>query len=329
MAYVPSATSNRTPAQKDNRNSIYALLIGIIVLLSGYIIYDKTQDHKTETVLTETTKTLAAKEVDYKNLDSAKNILQAQFDVASHKIDTLTTNNVKLSGALSARSSELAKMKSNISSILTKKNASEKELKEAEQKLAELNTQIDSYVAEIAKLKAENQQLTTDKNQLTTEKDKLTTEKNQLSTDKKNLEDKVDIASTLTASHIAIVAIKMSGSKEKETETAKRANFFRLSFVIDENRVAPSGNKLLYVVVTGPDGKTSASNGTFKSRDGVDVEYTEKMEANYEQGKVLPVSFDWKPAVQFVPGDYKIEIYNNGFKIGETKKSLKKGGLFS
>ncbi len=329
MAYVPSATSNRTPAQKDNRNSIYALLIGIIVLLLGYIIYDKTQDHKTETVLTETTKTLAAKGVDYKNLDSAKNILQAQFDVASHKIDTLTNNNVKLSGALSARSSELAKMKSNISSILTKKNASEKELKEAEQKLTELNTQIDSYVAEIAKLKVENQQLTTDKKELTTEKEKLTSEKNQLSSDKKNLENTVDIASTLTASHINILGIKMSGSKEKATDVAKRTDHFRVSFIIDENRVAQSGKKIMYLVVTSPDNKTSSPNGNFKTREGIELQYTESIEVNYEQGKVSPFEFNWKPVSEVVPGNYKFEIYNNGFKIGEAVKAVKKGGLFS
>lgn len=329
MAYVPSATANRAPQPKDNSKTIYTILIGIIVLLLGYIIYDKTQDKKTADVLTTTQQTLVTREIDYKNLDSAKNILQAEFDAASLKIDTLTSNNAKLSGVLAARSSELAKMKANIGSILTKKNASEKELKEAQEKLVELNTQIDSYVAEIAKLKAENQQLTTDKNQLTSDKEKLTTEKSQLTTDKKNLEEKVDVASTLTASHINITAIKMRGDKEKETETAKRADFFRLSFVIDENRVAQAGKKSLYVVVTSPDGKTSVPHGSFKTREGIELQYTETIDVNYEQGKVIPVSFDWKPGTQFVPGDYKIEIFNNGFKIGETKKSLKKGGLFS
>ena len=29
-----------------------------------------------------------------------------------------------------------------------------------------------------------------------------------------------------------------------------------------------------------------------------------------------------------VTGNYKIEIYHNGFKIGEGIRSLKKGGLF-
>jgi hypothetical protein len=329
MTYVPSATANRTPPQKDNRKAIYALLLGIIACLVGYIVYDKSQDNKTQTILTTTQQTLATKEVDYKNLDSAKNILQAQFDVAANKIDTLTTTNLKLNGALMARNSDIEKRKAEIKTLLSKSNVSEAELKEAQEKIAELNGQIDSYVAEITKLKTENQQLTTDKNNLTTEKEVLTADKNKLTTDKKNLEDKVDVASTLTASHINITAIKLRGDKEKETETAKRADFFRLSFVVDENRIAPSGKKALYVVVTAPDGKISASHGNFKTRDGVELQYTETIDVNYEQGKVLPVNFDWKPGTEFVPGDYKVEIYNNGFKIGEGIKSMKKGGLFS
>jgi len=326
MAYVPSATANRTPPQKDNRNTIYAVLVAIILLLLGYIIYDKSQDKKIEQINFATVQ----------NLDSAKNVLQAEFEIASKQVDTLTANNTQLQTALSERNAELTKIKSNINSILKQKNVTSDDLKKAQQLIANYKGQLESLQAEVAKLKGENlqltadkQQLTNDKNQLTSEKEQLSTEKNQLTTEKKNLEDKVDVASTLTASHINITAIKMRGDKEKETETAKRADFFRLSFVIDENRVAPSGKKTLYVIVTSPDGKTSVPHGNFKTRDGVELQYTETIDVNYELGKVLPVSFDWKPGTQFTPGDYKIEIYNNGFKIGETKKALKKGGLFS
>jgi hypothetical protein len=41
------------------------------------------------------------------------------------------------------------------------------------------------------------------------------------------------------------------------------------------------------------------------------------------------VSFDWKQGDKYQTGEYRIEIYNNGFKIGEGRKALKKGGLFS
>jgi hypothetical protein len=67
MVYVPSATANRTPQQKDNRKTNYAILIGIIAVLLGYIIYDKTQDNKTETVLVTTQEALASTQINYKN----------------------------------------------------------------------------------------------------------------------------------------------------------------------------------------------------------------------------------------------------------------------
>jgi len=57
--------------------------------------------------------------------------------------------------------------------------------------------------------------------------------------------------------------------------------------------------------------------------------FTNKVDLQYEQGKRTPVSFDWKPeAGKYQTGDYKIEIYQNGYKIGQGTKSLKKGGLF-
>ena len=55
-----------------------------------------------------------------------------------------------------------------------------------------------------------------------------------------------------------------------------------------------------------------------------------KVNVQYEQGKRMPVSFDWKPeSGKYQTGSYKIEIYQNGYKIGEGTKELKKGGLFS
>jgi len=95
-----------------------------------------------------------------------------------------------------------------------------------------------------------------------------------------------------------------------------------------KNRIAVNGKKNLYVIVTKPDGKVSGIEGTFTDRDGAEKSYTNKVEIDYEQGKIIPVSFNWKPGEKFVTGNYKIEIYNNGFKIGETAKNLRKGGLF-
>jgi uncharacterized membrane-anchored protein YhcB (DUF1043 family) len=327
MNYTPSATS-RTTEPKNNKGLI-ALLIGIIIGMLGYIIYDKIQDNKVQ-------ESVVKKDVLIGDLDSAKQQLQVLFDEASVRIDSISTSNVQLQGALADKNAEIVKMKQDIGSILKNKNATKAELQQAQSMIAQLNGKIDDLFVEVEKLKAENAkltgenaQLTTDKNQLTTDKQNLESNLNAKEAENKDLANSVDIASTLHASNIGIAAIKMRGDKEIATETAKRANFFRIAFNLDENRVAKAGSKTLYIVVKNPDGSTSAADGNFKLRDGSDLRYTNKVEVNYEPNRKTPVSFDWKPGDQIVPGDYKIEIYNNGFKIGEAVKTMKKGGLFS
>lgn len=322
MNYIPSANANRISPARDNRNLIYAILIGIILCLLGYIIYDKSEDKKVAEVLQTTQETV-------ENLDSAKNVLQAEFDVVTMKLDTLTANNAQLEEALSSKNLQLVKIKSNINTLLQQKNITSADLQKAQSLIAEYKGQVENLLVEVAKLKSENKELTTANLQLSTDKSELIVAKDQLATEKKNLEEKIDVATTLKASNISITAIKVRGDKEKETETAKRADFFRISFILDENRVAASGKKTIYISIKNPDGTTSVTEGTLKTRDGNEIGYTNRVDVNYEQGKVTPVSFDWKPGTQFIPGDYKIEVYNNGFKIGETVKTMKKGGLFS
>lgn len=329
MSYPETAGSSQRYQQqpKDNRKLIYGILIVALLGTWGYIIYDKSKNKETVTQL----------ETRITNVDSARNAIQQEFLVVSAKADSLTQNNIQLHGDLADKSASIQKLKSNITSILKKKNASESELAQAKQMIGELNGKVDGLLAEVEKLKGENQVLTTTNQQLNTEKTQLTADKQNLEenlnttkTEKKQLEDKVDVASTLHASNIGITAVNVkSNGKEKETTTAKRADLMRLSFYIDENRITPSGTKDIYVIVTAPDGKVISEGSTFNSRDEGSKPYTSKVAVNYEQGKTIPVSFDLKQSDKYLQGDYKIEIYNNGFKIGQGVKTLKKGGIFS
>ncbi len=325
MSYTPSATPSSTPSltpppskPKDNRQLIYGLLIAALAITWGWIIYDKGKTKETQIEYRQQIATVT----------TARDSIQAQFNDASAKMDSLTGSNVQLQGALAQKNSDILKIKSNISNILKKKNATDEELKEAKGMIAELNGKIDGYVAEINKLKGENEQLTTANTQLSSDKKNLQDTLSTAQGQNRDLSEKVDLANTLHASNINVTAIQVKkNGKEKETTVAKNADLLTISCSLDENRVTPTGQKTLYVCVYNPDGSASGSSGTFKTRDGNDRSYTDKVLVNYEQGKSLPVSFNWKPGGKFVTGDYKIEIYNNGFKIGEGRKSLKKGGF--
>ena len=150
----------------------------------------------------------------------------------------------------------------------------------------------------------------------------------------KEKDNVIDIGSTLHASNFNIIGVnERSNGKEKVTTTANKVDKLRISFDLDENMIAQSGQKELYIVITGPDGTAIALNeqgsGKFNTREGEEKVYTQKLDVNYTQNKRQTVSFDWKQDATFETGSYKIEVYNNGFKVGEGTKPLKKGGLFS
>jgi uncharacterized protein YoxC len=326
--FPTAATPNDKEQQpKDNKKLIYGLLIAALVLTWGYIIYDKS---KSKEIITKKDNQIA-------NLDSSRNAIQVEYNDALSRLDSVTGSNIQLQGALAEKKNEIDRVKQQITTLINQKDG---DLAKARQLIRELNGKIDNLFAEVQRLKGENKQLAQEKQQLGEEKDQVTAEKNKIADDlskteaeKKRLAEKVDVASTFHVSNIAITPKDIRGSgKEKTTTTAKRVDLLRISFEIDENRVAPSGTKDIYVSITSPDGKImyipAYGSGNFTTRNEGEKLYTNKVTINYEQGKKTPVSFDWKQDNRFQTGDYKIEIYHNGFKIGEAVRSLKKGGLF-
>ena len=326
MSFTPSAVPRVPQKKDDNSKKMIIILLVLLALVTGYLVYDKIQ---TKNVILQKEETITVS-------NNAKDSLANEVAKISKRFDTLSSSNVNLQGSLAAKNTELLKQKASIDELAHRKNLSAEELKKARLMIAGLNEKLDSFEAEINKLKLENKILDSSNKQLNTDKNQLTSEKKQLidtltvtTNENKVLADKVDVATTLKASNINVTALKVkSDGKESEVSKAKNADLLRISCTIDENRVAPSGNKTLYVCAFSPDGKPSGSEGNFTLRDGSEKPYTNKVDVNYEQGKISKVSFNWKPGTKFMPGNYKIEIYNNGFKIGEAIKELKKSGWF-
>jgi hypothetical protein len=324
-----SADAPQQPAPpKDNRKVIYTVLITALVVtwaLYGYnlLVTDKAKDEKNLKLQNE-----------YLSVDSSRNAIQGEYNMELARMDSLTGSNTQLKGQLAEKKNQIDKLKSQIRGELAKKNA---DLVVARQLVDQLKAQINDLFAQIDQLKQQNQQLTAANVQLTNEKDTLTEGKHAVeqnlaavSAEKAHVED---VGSTLHASAVNITAMEVKhNGREVETSKAKRADLFKISFQLDENRIAPSGNKDLYVCVTGPDGKpiTMPSNGsgTFTTRDEGDKVFTKQVSVQYTQGQALPVSFDWKPEnSKYAEGAYKVQIYQNGFKIGEGTISLKKAGF--
>lgn len=324
----PSANPSPQPPSPEqnpkdkNKKIILGVLIALLLATWAYIIYD--HSHKNQEIAGLQYQTTAS--------DSAKSAIQVEYNDALKRMDSLTGSNTQLQGTMAQQKQEIDELKKKIENIRDENNG---DLSKAKSLIEELKGKVNGLYAQVAALKQENEHLTASNQTLASERDTIAVQKQRVS-DSLNLvniaKNKIlDEASTLHASNISIEAIQVKGDKESETTRAKKADLLRVNFTIDANRVAPSGPKDLYIIVVAPDGRVvsipSQGSGTFQTREEGQKVYTNMQNISYVQGERKKVSFDWDQGGRYQTGDYKIAIYNNGYKIGEGDKTLKKNGF--
>lgn len=313
------------PSKKFNyRGILTGALVVALLATWGYFFWDKsrTKEEKQQLSMQITTS------------DSSKNSLQRELNDAVMSLDMLKSSNAKADSLLTTKDKEIQDLKNRVQSILNSKNATAAQLSEARRLISQLKSNIETYTAEIENLHSQNIQLAEEKRVVTEERDVVKKHFDSAKTVIKQKEDIIDIGSTLHASNLNVVGVKSkSNGKEKETTTAKRVDKLKISFDLDENRITQSGTKDIYINIIAPDGSPivadNAASGKFTTREGEEKPFTTKVQVDYKQGEHQQVNVEWNKNQNLQPGNYKIEIYNNGFKIGEGVRSLKKGGLFS
>jgi myosin heavy subunit len=317
----PSATTPQSQPSKgrNSKNLVIGLLAAGLLGTWGYFLWDKNK----------TSETVQLAQTQSDEYRSQKDSLKALYDEAEIRLDSITGANNNLQGEKSEKEKIIEKQKAEIRRILNDRNATKADLAKAKAMIADLNTKITEYEAEITRLTGENQELTASNTVLKEEKTGLEQNLQTTRTEKETLEKTVDVASTFSASNIQITPVnERKSGKEKSTSTAKKVDKLVVSFDV-ENRIAKSGPADMYLIVTAPDGKVMTVDGSsvLNTRTDGEKSFTAKIPIDYEQGNRKAVQFPIRQS-DFQTGNYKIEIYHNGFKIGEGVRSLKKGGLF-
>jgi hypothetical protein len=320
--YPTSASDERTPA-KNSKNTFIVILAIAVAGTWGYALI-----HGNSTKITQD-----KNQVQIAQVTDDKASVQRSFDESLVRLDSMAGINTKLKGKLTEEDNAINKQKAQIRHILNKKNASAAELAQAKQMIADLNGKINDMEQQVADLTHTKEGLTQDKVALTQGNQELGDTLAVTTAAKVDLEKKVDIASTLNASNIAITPLAVKGNgKEKMTTTAKHVNKLLISFDVN-NRIAQPGMTDIYVCIIGPDGKNivaqATGSGTFTTREEGDKSFTAKVPVSLDSAKMKNVEFTFTPTGSFLQGHYSIQLYQNGFMIGQGTRDLKKGGLFS
>ena len=302
------------------KSKLIVVLSALVLSLSGFLLYDSLNKELSQAEIQE----------QFSDLKSDYEFIQKDLEVA--------VNDVNFSNK------EIIAQKKRIETLLKKNNISQEELMEAKRimrnisqtfiknyqnKVIILNNQVTTLDTEKQKLKEENEKVTTE---VVVLKDKVTELDRKIESEKiisKKKDELINYASKLSLSNFMLRSFKVRNSgKEVETDKASRIDRIKFSFDINDNFLAKSGQKLIYMLIKKPSGEiatfSNKTSGVFNYNNRKML-YSDKTTLNYQKGQDQKLEFVWDNE-DFSRGDYIMEVYeqmpNNTVMIGKVTKTL-------
>lgn len=273
------------------------------------------------------------KSVEYQSLETEKAELDMSYSTALQqieeqemKIDELRGINDELDAKIAERDEEISKIKAEIDRIRSKKNASDAEVAKMKSLINQLQSENDSFIAQIQQL-AEEKKILEEKNIVLTQKiDTISSEKSQLEKEKAFLGKKVELGSLLKTNGLYATGIKDKNSgKEVETDRVNKLDKIRVCYETGTNLVREAGSATMYLRLISPQGTTisveSMGSGVLTNNEGEEIQYTRSISFDYK-GDNKKICIDWSQNI-FNPGNYKAEVYQDGYLVGKTEFTLK------
>ncbi len=315
--------------ESTQKNGIWKVLVAILAIVAGllgYMLNDaKTKNKDQDQIINQKVEELASARV---RLDS----VGSQLDAKIAQIKALGGNVESLEAAKRQLESDKVQLK--------KVNTFSKQKYDV--KIADFVILLEAKDAELVQLKRENTTLVAKNKDLFTQNSTLTNENMGLKTDKQGLADSVDNAyrrnrelaakvtraSALQAQFVQAIALS---DKNKERDggvyRASKVDKIKVIFQIQPNPIAKQDIKTIFMRVLDPDGAmlydSAVGSGNF-DMFGKESTYTAKKDIQFQNnGQGVEIIYGRGTAIQYREGHYKIELYSEGFKIGEGSFDIK------
>lgn len=305
---------------RDTKSFLLALLATGLVVTWVYHIYDKSKYANLTREVFVKDSTAVAEAVS----DSLRKYYTQTLDhLGMEKMQIDSSNNL-LKGELGNKITEINKLRTEIGTILKRKNLTQSDLAEAKLKIEDLQQRIDDLKTENTSLTDERTKLNNILAQLNGEMNSLQQNMQKVSAENKELIQKINDASVFIASEVKFAAVTVKDQKETETTQLKKANKFVTSFTV-QNNILDIDNAEVVVVISDPTGKPLNTEvwdvGSFETKTEGRKVYTRKVRFEYNKGEAKQLIFSLEPN-NFDKGIYKLSLYHNGVRIGGTSWKL-------
>src|ERR1043165_451757 len=301
---------------KKKSKRIYAGIIAILVLLNTFTLYQ-----------------LYTENIKRTDLTSQKASLQHQFQdlsdtlfVRNSDLEQFKGKNAELDKILAEKQQQLDNEAKRLRDLFAKNKLTQAELTKARDMIAEYRTAVTELTAKVEELNQQNQALTARNTQLDTDLNNEKTTTAKLTEQNKGLAKKVEVGSLLPIASLDVEAIrKKNNGKEVAVKRVKAAESLKISFETGENKVLDPGPVSLYVRIINPKGETIAASdqgsGTIASALTTEpVQFTKQADFDYDQNNKKVIVY-WSQNIKD-PGIYKVEVYQNGYVIGQSQVKL-------
>jgi len=297
-----------TDSTKKNNNTLTLLLLLLITSIGANFYQWKS--HSSMVVS-------HGNEVD--SLQTLRLNVERELELTSIELEKYRGIAGNLDTLLNEANSEIALQEEKIKKLLANEKDGKKLSEQLKIEIAKLHKLRDEYLDKIDGLMAENDRLKTANDSLNTELVNLNEQKNLLV-------GKVASAAQLKAEYVKVNSYKKKlNGKYTESALAKRTNKLDACFTLMDNKVASTGDKMIYLVITAPDGKIlmSYTKAQFTDSEGKALDATASLKIEYTGTKQdLCLSYENDERI-LEAGTYQMSIYADGLMIHQSNYILR------
>lgn len=205
--------------------------------------------------------------------------------------------------------------------LRTVKSTNSRRINELKKELNLLRSVMRIYVRQIDSLNQLNKKLEQENITVSKKYQEASRTATQLKKEKQALTEQVTLAAKLDAVGITAEPIDKRGKKASKISRTEQLKF---CFTLAKNATAQPGEKYIYICIFKPDGEMLMKNrsDTFRYQDR-DVNFSSRKLVEYE-GEEMPICIFWTVEEFLYPGDYRVDIFADGYIIGSRTFTLSK-----
>lgn len=299
-------------ANEQNNSGILKVLVGLLgalILVIGYFTYSFYNDAK--------------------DAKDAKVVLQEEKQQVLNDLEELKVNYTQAITEKSEVSDQLKDAKGRIETLIAEvkkqKHINIGVIRKYKKEIAVLKAQRDELYKVADSLRTANMNLVVQKDSITNDLNQQKQYNDTLLNKNEKLAQTVSKAKILYPTGLKAVGVKIrSSGKVIETSRHRRAQQIRVCFTVPKNDILEYGPQKFYIRVVNASGDTIGENQVITVGDKKVV--ISKVEEIVYENQAIDVCSFVKPADkdnEIIKGDYLVEIYHNGQKVGTANMLLK------